>query len=186
MPRFSSIVALSRRVALSGRSSGGRIMFSGAGWAFYSLSGFVVGALVGMTGVGGGSLMTPILILLFGFYPDDRGRHRPALRHRHQVGRHRRAPRQGRRRLAHRRAAGERQPARGIGRLAGAGLGRNAFAGKSRTSSPRFSESPCCSPRSPSCFGPASPIGRTAAGGVSARARRRSARSFSASSSARR
>jgi hypothetical protein len=33
------------------------------------LSGFVVGALVGMTGVGGGSLMTPILILLFGFYP---------------------------------------------------------------------------------------------------------------------
>jgi uncharacterized membrane protein YfcA len=50
-------------------SSGGRIMFLEAGWAFYSLSGFVVGALVGMTGVGGGSLMTPILILLFGFYP---------------------------------------------------------------------------------------------------------------------
>ena len=44
-------------------------MFAEAGWAFYSLSGFVVGALVGMTGVGGGSLMTPILILLFGFYP---------------------------------------------------------------------------------------------------------------------
>jgi uncharacterized membrane protein YfcA len=44
-------------------------MFSEAGWAFYSLSGFMVGALVGMTGVGGGSLMTPILILLFGFYP---------------------------------------------------------------------------------------------------------------------
>ena len=44
-------------------------MFSDAGWAFYSLSGFLVGALVGMTGVGGGSLMTPILILLFGFYP---------------------------------------------------------------------------------------------------------------------
>jgi uncharacterized membrane protein YfcA len=44
-------------------------MFSEASWAFYSLSGFVVGALVGMTGVGGGSLMTPILILLFGFYP---------------------------------------------------------------------------------------------------------------------
>ena len=44
-------------------------MFSEAGWAFYSLSGFVVGVLVGMTGVGGGSLMTPILILLFGFYP---------------------------------------------------------------------------------------------------------------------
>jgi uncharacterized membrane protein YfcA len=44
-------------------------MFAEAGWAFYSLSGFVVGVLVGMTGVGGGSLMTPILILLFGFYP---------------------------------------------------------------------------------------------------------------------
>ena len=35
----------------------------------YSLSGFVVGALVGMTGVGGGALMTPLLILLFGIYP---------------------------------------------------------------------------------------------------------------------
>ena len=35
----------------------------------YSLSGFVVGALVGMTGVGGGSLMTPILIVLFGVHP---------------------------------------------------------------------------------------------------------------------
>ncbi len=35
----------------------------------YSLSGFVVGALVGFTGVGGGSLMTPILVLLFGVAP---------------------------------------------------------------------------------------------------------------------
>ncbi len=35
----------------------------------YSLSGFVVGALVGMTGVGGGALMTPLLILLFGIHP---------------------------------------------------------------------------------------------------------------------
>ena len=35
----------------------------------YTLSGFVVGALVGMTGVGGGSLMTPVLILLFGVHP---------------------------------------------------------------------------------------------------------------------
>lgn len=35
----------------------------------YSLSGFVVGALVGLTGVGGGSLMTPLLILLFGIHP---------------------------------------------------------------------------------------------------------------------
>ena len=35
----------------------------------YALSGFFVGALVGMTGVGGGSLMTPLLILLFGVHP---------------------------------------------------------------------------------------------------------------------
>ena len=35
----------------------------------YSLTGFLVGALVGMTGVGGGSLMTPVLVLLFGFHP---------------------------------------------------------------------------------------------------------------------
>jgi len=35
----------------------------------YSLSGFAVGMLVGMTGVGGGSLMTPLLILLFGINP---------------------------------------------------------------------------------------------------------------------
>jgi len=35
----------------------------------YSVSGFVGGLLVGMTGVGGGSLMTPLLILLFGVHP---------------------------------------------------------------------------------------------------------------------
>ncbi|HXW31406.1 MAG TPA: sulfite exporter TauE/SafE family protein [Xanthobacteraceae bacterium] len=35
----------------------------------YSASGFVVGALVGLTGVGGGSLMTPLLVLLFGIHP---------------------------------------------------------------------------------------------------------------------
>lgn len=35
----------------------------------YSASGFVVGLLVGLTGVGGGSLMTPLLILLFGVHP---------------------------------------------------------------------------------------------------------------------
>ena len=35
----------------------------------YSLSGFVVGLLVGMTGVGGGSLMTPLLVLVFGIHP---------------------------------------------------------------------------------------------------------------------
>jgi uncharacterized membrane protein YfcA len=35
----------------------------------YSISGFVVGLLVGVTGVGGGSLMTPLLVFLFGFQP---------------------------------------------------------------------------------------------------------------------
>ncbi len=35
----------------------------------YVLSGFAVGALVGLTGVGGGSLMTPLLTLLFGVSP---------------------------------------------------------------------------------------------------------------------
>src|SRR5438045_5285118 len=37
-------------------------------WEF-SLAGLGVGVLVGMTGMGGGSLMTPMLILLFGFNP---------------------------------------------------------------------------------------------------------------------
>src|SRR5665213_1906534 len=35
----------------------------------YVISGILVGALVGFTGVGGGSLMTPILILVFGIHP---------------------------------------------------------------------------------------------------------------------
>jgi uncharacterized membrane protein YfcA len=35
----------------------------------YTISGFAVGLLVGLTGVGGGSLMTPLLILLFGMHP---------------------------------------------------------------------------------------------------------------------
>jgi uncharacterized membrane protein YfcA len=35
----------------------------------YALSGFAVGALVGFTGVGGGSLMTPLLVLAFGIHP---------------------------------------------------------------------------------------------------------------------
>jgi uncharacterized membrane protein YfcA len=35
----------------------------------YTIAGFAIGALVGMTGVGGGALMTPLLILLFGVYP---------------------------------------------------------------------------------------------------------------------
>lgn len=40
-------------------------MFSTA----YIVSGFSVGLLVGVTGVGGGSLMTPLLVFLFGFKP---------------------------------------------------------------------------------------------------------------------
>jgi uncharacterized membrane protein YfcA len=35
----------------------------------YAFSGFVVGGIVGLTGVGGGSLMTPLLVLLFGVAP---------------------------------------------------------------------------------------------------------------------
>ncbi len=37
------------------------------GW--YTVSGFVVGFVVGITGVGGGSLMTPLLVLGFGVAP---------------------------------------------------------------------------------------------------------------------
>ena len=37
-------------------------------WQF-TLSGFLIGALVGMTGMGGGSLLTPILVIFFGFKP---------------------------------------------------------------------------------------------------------------------
>ena len=35
----------------------------------YTISGLLVGLLVGLTGVGGGSLMTPLLTLMFGFSP---------------------------------------------------------------------------------------------------------------------
>lgn len=35
----------------------------------YSGAGVLVGLLVGLTGVGGGSLMTPLLVLAFGFHP---------------------------------------------------------------------------------------------------------------------
>ena len=35
----------------------------------YVSAGFVVGCVVGLTGVGGGSLMTPILIFFFGIKP---------------------------------------------------------------------------------------------------------------------
>jgi uncharacterized protein len=35
----------------------------------FMLSGFLIGLLVGQTGMGGGSLMTPILVLFFGVHP---------------------------------------------------------------------------------------------------------------------
>ena len=35
----------------------------------YTIAGFSVGAIVGLTGVGGGSLMTPLLVLMFGINP---------------------------------------------------------------------------------------------------------------------
>ena len=35
----------------------------------YTFSGFDIGLLVGLTGVGGGALMTPLLVMLFGFHP---------------------------------------------------------------------------------------------------------------------
>lgn len=44
------------------------ILLHAINW-LYSASGFCVGMLVGLTGVGGGSLMTPLLILLFGISP---------------------------------------------------------------------------------------------------------------------
>src|ERR1700732_3637689 len=47
----------------------GRAMLSGSIDPHYAIAGFLVGALVGVTGVGGGSLMTPILIVLFGTSP---------------------------------------------------------------------------------------------------------------------
>src|SRR5947199_6371361 len=37
-------------------------------WQF-TLTGLLIGVLVGMTGMGGGSLMTPILVIVFGFKP---------------------------------------------------------------------------------------------------------------------
>jgi uncharacterized membrane protein YfcA len=44
------------------------MFFSGFN-VLYAASGFGVGMLVGLTGVGGGALMTPLLVLLFGIHP---------------------------------------------------------------------------------------------------------------------
>ena len=37
-------------------------------WQF-TLTGLLIGSIVGLTGMGGGSLMTPILVIVFGFKP---------------------------------------------------------------------------------------------------------------------
>src|ERR1700759_1999305 len=50
-------------------SSGERMHPFSAIDPLFMLSGFFVGLLVGQTGVGGGSLMTPILVLFFGIHP---------------------------------------------------------------------------------------------------------------------
>jgi hypothetical protein len=60
---------LSAKAAVPNRRSEGGFEIFSAFNPLYSLAGFVVGALVGLTGVGGGSLMTPVLVLLFGFHP---------------------------------------------------------------------------------------------------------------------
>src|SRR5437773_293497 len=59
--------AASRVLAARGRPGADRGL-PGLTWQFV-LTGLLIGALVGMTGMGGGSLMTPILIIFFGFKP---------------------------------------------------------------------------------------------------------------------
>ena len=46
-------------------------------WQF-TLTGLLIGVLVGLTGMGGGSLMTPILVIVFGFKPTYAARPRRA------------------------------------------------------------------------------------------------------------
>src|SRR5438876_10311838 len=84
--------------------------FIGAINPLYSLSGFAVGVLVGMTGVGGGSLMTPLLVLLFGFHPATAVGTDP-LRGSNQDRRQPDPRLEPHDRLAHRRAARDRQRA---------------------------------------------------------------------------
>jgi uncharacterized membrane protein YfcA len=52
--------------------SHGGLVFGKATGGFnpiYAVSGLAIGTLVGLTGIGGGSLMTPLLVLIFGFHP---------------------------------------------------------------------------------------------------------------------
>ena len=46
----------------------GMILRASMTWQF-TLTGLLIGSIVGLTGMGGGSLMTPILVILFGFKP---------------------------------------------------------------------------------------------------------------------
>ena len=57
-----------RRTCPCDRSASRVLVVPHINW-MYALSGFVVGGLVGLTGVGGGSLMTPLLVLVFGINP---------------------------------------------------------------------------------------------------------------------
>jgi uncharacterized protein len=57
------LVAWAVLVALAYAAVGGHLN------AYLTLTGLLVGFLVGLTGMGGGALMTPILILFFGFPP---------------------------------------------------------------------------------------------------------------------
>ena len=73
------------------------------------LFGLGVGILVGLTGIGGGSLMTPLLVLFAGVQPGRRHRHRPRLRRDHQDAGRLAAPAQGHRRPRRLEVAGGRQ-----------------------------------------------------------------------------
>ena len=59
------------------------------------LFGLGVGILIGLTGIGGGSLMTPLLILVRRRAAGRRDRHRPRLRRDHEDARRLAAPAQG-------------------------------------------------------------------------------------------
>ena len=62
--------AAARRVLPAGGCQGADrgVPRVGMTWQFV-LTGLLIGTLVGMTGMGGGSLMTPILVIVFGFKP---------------------------------------------------------------------------------------------------------------------
>lgn len=70
LPTILGLVIAALALALTWHHGGITTGTSAGGFnPLYSVSGLAVGILVGLTGVGGGSLMTPLLILLFGFHP---------------------------------------------------------------------------------------------------------------------